>query len=153
MSTLPLILNALRAYVTVAAHQHYAFSAMFESPDRNKSLCPFPLAASYAHCSFGSTKCFPAGTTITVCYSFLFPRVATAARRWESLSTELDRFADRLSLDSKIVVKFRNSRFRSVELLIQKLYRVARIAQRRGRAFLGFCRRRWAVMLNEEPFQ
>ena len=45
-------------------------------------------------------------------------------------STELDRFADRLSLDSKIAVKFRNSRFRSMELIIQKLDLLARIAQR-----------------------
>jgi len=47
-------------------------------------------------------------------------------------SAEIDRFSKRLCLDSSIAFKFRNSRFRSVELIIQKLDLLARIAERYG---------------------
>jgi hypothetical protein len=47
-------------------------------------------------------------------------------------SAEIDRFAKRLCLDSRIAFKFRNSRFRSVELIIQKLDLLARTAERYG---------------------
>jgi hypothetical protein len=47
-------------------------------------------------------------------------------------SEEIDRFAKRLLLDSRIVFKFRNSRFRSVELIIQGLDLLTRTAERYG---------------------
>jgi hypothetical protein len=47
-------------------------------------------------------------------------------------STEIDRFAKTLCLDSRIAFKFRNSRFRSVELIIQNLDLLTRTAERYG---------------------
>jgi hypothetical protein len=47
-------------------------------------------------------------------------------------SEEIDRFAKRLCLDSRIAFKFRNSRFRSVELIIQGLDLLTRTAERYG---------------------
>jgi len=47
-------------------------------------------------------------------------------------SEEIDRFVKSLCLDSRIAFKFRNSRFPSVELTIQKLDLLARTAERYG---------------------
>jgi hypothetical protein len=47
-------------------------------------------------------------------------------------SQEIDRFAKRLCLDSGIVFRFRNSRFRSVELIVQGLDLLTRTAERYG---------------------
>ena len=45
-------------------------------------------------------------------------------------SEEIDRFAKRLCLDSRIAFKFRNSRFQAVELIIQGLDLLTRTAER-----------------------
>jgi hypothetical protein len=47
-------------------------------------------------------------------------------------SEEIDRFAKRLCLDPGIVFSFRNSRFRSVELIVQGLDLLTRTAERYG---------------------
>lgn len=47
-------------------------------------------------------------------------------------SEEIDRFTKRLCLDSRIAFKFKNSRFRSVELIIQGLDLLTRTAERYG---------------------
>jgi hypothetical protein len=60
-------------------------------------------------------------------------------------SAEIDRFAKRLYLDSRIAFKFRNSRFRSVELIIQGLDLLTRTAERYG------TRGRKVFSVNQEP--
>ena len=47
-------------------------------------------------------------------------------------SEEIDQFAKRLRLDPRIAFKFRNSRFRSVELIIQGLDLLTRTTERYG---------------------
>jgi hypothetical protein len=60
-------------------------------------------------------------------------------------SEEIDRLAKRLCLDSRIAFKFRNSRFRSVELIIQGLDLLTRTAERYG------TRGRKVFFINQEP--
>lgn len=60
-------------------------------------------------------------------------------------SEEIDRFAKRLSLDSRIAFKFKNSRFPSVELIIQGLDLLTRTAERYGTGG------RKVFCINQEP--
>ncbi|HEX6565590.1 MAG TPA: hypothetical protein VF020_14970 [Chthoniobacterales bacterium] len=60
-------------------------------------------------------------------------------------SEEIDRFAKRLWLDSRIAFKFKNSRFRSVELIIQGLDLLTRTAERYGTGG------RKVFCINQEP--
>ena len=60
-------------------------------------------------------------------------------------SEEIDRFAKRLCLDSRIAFKFRNSRFQAVELIIQGLDLLTRTAERYG------TRGRKVFCINQEP--
>jgi hypothetical protein len=60
-------------------------------------------------------------------------------------SEEIDRFAKRLCLDSRIAFKFKNARFRSLELIIQSLDLLTRTAERYG------SRGRKVFCTNQEP--
>jgi hypothetical protein len=60
-------------------------------------------------------------------------------------SEEIDRFAKRLCLDSRIAFKFRNSRFRAVEMIIQGLDLLTRTAERYGTGG------RKVFWINQEP--
>jgi hypothetical protein len=74
--------------------------------------------------------------------------LAQSRRRIKAMgirSEEIDRFAKRLCLDSRIAFKFKNSRFRSVELIIQGLDLLTRTAERYGN------RGRKVFCANEQP--
>ena len=60
-------------------------------------------------------------------------------------SEEIDQFAKRLCLDSRIAFKFRNSRFRSVEIVVQGLDLLTRTAERYG------TRGRKVFCINQDP--
>jgi hypothetical protein len=74
--------------------------------------------------------------------------LAQSRHRMKSMgmrSAEIDRFAKRLCLDSRIAFKFRNSRFLSVELIIQGLDLLTRTAERYG------TRGRKVFCINQDP--
>lgn len=105
----------------------------------------FRLVACSAFCQPGPTDLFPARTTISDCCNF---SLAQSRHRMKSMgmrSAEIDRFAKRLCLDSTIAFKFRNSRFLSVELIIQGLDLLTRTAERYG------TRGRKVFCINQDP--